>query len=64
MIDVEFSWSYILGVVDDEESWVWGFIFFLFWKYVYEFLDDGFVDCNCKVVVLVECDCVYRVLRG
>lgn len=64
MTDAEFSWSYIPGAADDEESWARGLTPSLFWKHVYELLDDGPADCNRKVAVLVERDRVYRALRG
>lgn len=64
MTDAEFSWSYIPGAADDEESWARGLTPTLFWKHVYDLVNDGPVDCNRKVADLVERERVYRALRG
>jgi hypothetical protein len=64
MTDAEFSWSYIPGAADDEESWARGLTPTLFWKHVYDLVNDGPVDCNHKVADLVERERVYRALRG
>jgi hypothetical protein len=64
MTDAEFSWSYIPGAADDEESWARGLTPTLFWKHVYDLVNGGPVDCNRKVADLVERERVYRSLRG
>ena len=64
MTDAEFSWSYIPGAADDEESWARGLTPTLFWKHVHDLVDDGPAICNRKVADLVERERVYRALRG
>lgn len=64
MTDAEFSWSYIPGAADDEESWARGLTPVLFWKHAYDLVNDGPVDCNRVVADLVERERVYRALRG
>lgn len=64
MTDAEFSWSYIPGAADDEESWARGLTPALFWRHAYDLVNDGPVDCNRKVADLVERERVYRALRG
>ncbi|XP_020575200.1 tRNA A64-2'-O-ribosylphosphate transferase isoform X2 [Phalaenopsis equestris] len=60
----EFSWHYIPGAGDDEESWARGLHPTLFWKHAYDFIDSGPTICNQKVSELVEKDRVYRAQRG
>lgn len=64
MTDAEFSWSYIPGAADDEESWARGLTPPLFWKHVYDLVNGGPADCNRKVADLVERERVHRALRG
>lgn len=60
----EFSWSYISGAGDDEESWARGLSPALFWKYAYDIINSGPDMCNQKVADIVEKDRVYRAHRG
>lgn len=60
----EFSWHYIPGAGDDEESWARGLTPTLFWKYSYDLLDGGPDLCNQLVADIVEKDRVYRAQRG
>uniref|UniRef100_A0ACD6AHS8 Uncharacterized protein n=2 Tax=Avena sativa TaxID=4498 RepID=A0ACD6AHS8_AVESA len=60
----EFSWRYIPGAGDDEESWARGLTPALFWKHSYDLLDGGPDLCNQLVADIVEKDRVYRAQRG
>lgn len=60
----EFSWNYIPGAGDDEESWARGLSPSLFWKHVYDLINSGTESCNQKVADIVEKDRVYRQQRG
>lgn len=60
----EFSWHYISGAGDDEESWARGLTPNLFWKHSYELINSGPDVCNQKVADIVEKDRVYRAQRG
>ncbi|CAN6207493.1 unnamed protein product [Urochloa humidicola] len=60
----EFSWQYIPGAGDDEESWARGLTPTLFWKHSYDLLDAGPDHCNQLVADIVEKDRVYRAQRG
>ncbi|CAA6666056.1 unnamed protein product [Spirodela intermedia] len=60
----EFSWHYIPGAGDDEESWARGLSPGLFWKHALELIQSGPDSCNQKVSELVEKDRVYRARRG
>lgn len=60
----EFSWSYIPGAGDDEESWARGLSPNVFWKHVDDLIDSGPELCNQKVAEIVENDRVYRAQRG
>lgn len=60
----EFSWHYIPGAGDDEESWSRGLSPDLFWKHVYEIIDCGPENCNQKVSEIVEKERVYWSQRG
>ncbi|XP_043697469.1 tRNA A64-2'-O-ribosylphosphate transferase isoform X2 [Telopea speciosissima] len=60
----EYSWQYIPGAGDDEESWARGLSSNLFWKHVYDLLNSGPDLCNQKVADIVEHDRVYRAQRG
>lgn len=60
----EFSWHYIPGAGDDEESWARGLTSTLFWKHSYDLLDAGPDHCNQLVGDIVEKDRVYRAQRG
>lgn len=60
----EFSWHYIPGAGDDEESWARGLTPALFWKHSYDLLDAGPDHCNKLVADIVEKDRVYRAQRG
>lgn len=60
----EFSWNYISGAGDDEESWARGLSPNLFWNYVYDIINSGPDLCNQKVADIVEKDRVYRSQRG
>lgn len=56
----EFSWSYIPGAGDDEESWARGLSPSLFWKHATHIISLGPSLCNQKVADLVERDRVYH----
>lgn len=60
----EFSWSYIPGAGDDEESWSRGLAPSVFWNHVDDLIDSGPEVCNQKVAEIVESDRVYRAQRG
>ncbi|MCD7464830.1 hypothetical protein HAX54_053482 [Datura stramonium] len=60
----EFSWRYIAGAGDDEESWARGLSPNLFWKHAYDLISSGPDMCNKKVADIVEKDRVYRAQRG
>lgn len=60
----EFSWNYIPGAGDDEESWARGLSPFLFWNHAYDLISSGPDFCNQKVAEIVEKDRVYRAQRG
>lgn len=60
----EFSWNYIAGAGDDEESWARGLTPTLFWNNVYDLISSGPDLCNQKVAGIVEKDRVYRAQRG
>nr|XP_019705096.1 tRNA A64-2'-O-ribosylphosphate transferase isoform X2 [Elaeis guineensis] len=60
----QFSWHYIPGAGDDEESWARGLSPNLFWKHTFELIDSGPDLCNQQVAELVEKERVYRAQRG
>nr|AKM76542.1 initiator tRNA phosphoribosyl transferase family protein [Monsonia emarginata] len=60
----EFSWNYIPGAGDDEESWARGLSPELFWNNAYDIINSGPDVCNQKVANMVEKDRVYRAQRG
>ena len=60
----EFSWNYIPGAGDDEESWARGLSPTLFWNHVYDIINSGPDVCNQKVAGIVEKSRVYRAYRG
>lgn len=60
----EYSWNYIAGAGDDEESWARGLSPELFWKHAYDLISSGPDICNKKVADIVERDRVYRSQRG
>ncbi|KAK8550278.1 hypothetical protein V6N12_038995 [Hibiscus sabdariffa] len=60
----EFSWNYIPGAGDDEESWARGLSPNLFWSHAYDLISAGPDSCNQKVADIVEKDRVYRAQRG
>ncbi|XP_019235385.1 PREDICTED: tRNA A64-2'-O-ribosylphosphate transferase isoform X2 [Nicotiana attenuata] len=60
----EFSWRYIAGAGDDEESWARGLSPSLFWKHAYDLISSGPDMCNKKVADIIEKDRVYRARRG
>lgn len=60
----EFSWNYISGAGDDEESWARGLTPNLFWKHAIVVIDSGPNVCNQKVADIVEKGRVYRAHRG
>ncbi|XP_050940848.1 uncharacterized protein C3F10.06c isoform X2 [Cucumis melo] len=60
----EFSWNYISGAGDDEESWARGLTPNLFWNHAHDLMSSGPDICNQKVAEIVEKDRVYRALRG
>ncbi|VFQ64968.1 unnamed protein product [Cuscuta campestris] len=60
----EFSWNYIAGAGDDEESWARGLTPTLFWKHAYELISLGPNLCNQKVADIVEKNRVYCAQRG
>ncbi|RVW38329.1 Uncharacterized protein C3F10.06c [Vitis vinifera] len=60
----EFSWKYIPGAGDDEESWARGLSPKVFWNHASELINSGPDLCNQKVATIVENDRVYRAHRG
>ncbi|KAL0315698.1 UNVERIFIED_CONTAM: putative protein C3F10.06c [Sesamum radiatum] len=60
----EFSWNYIAGAGDDEESWSRGLSPALFWKHAYDIISLGPDLCNQKIANIVEKDRVGRAQRG
>lgn len=60
----QFSWNYIPGAGDDEESWARGLSPELFWKHAYDIISSGPDLCNQKVADIVEKDRVHRSQRG
>ncbi|XP_044462878.1 uncharacterized protein C3F10.06c isoform X2 [Mangifera indica] len=60
----EYSWNYIPGAGDDEESWARGLTPNLFWSHVYDLINSGPDVCNQKVADIVEKDRVYCAQRG
>ncbi|KAG7569931.1 Rit1 DUSP-like domain [Arabidopsis thaliana x Arabidopsis arenosa] len=60
----EFSWNYIPGAGDDEESWARGLSPNVFWTHVDDLIHSGPDLCNQKVAEIVENDRVYRAQRG
>lgn len=60
----EFSWNYIAGAGDDEESWARGLSPDLFWKHAYDIVSSGPDLCNQKIANIVETDRVRRAQRG
>ncbi|KAL1555008.1 tRNA A64-2'-O-ribosylphosphate transferase isoform X1 [Salvia divinorum] len=60
----EFSWNYIAGAGDDEESWARGLSPDLFWKHVNDIISSGPDTCNQKIANIVEKDRVCRAHRG
>lgn len=60
----EFSWRYIAGAGDDEESWARGLSPNLFWRHAYDLISSGPDTCNKKVADIIEKDRVYRAQRG
>ncbi|XP_057768428.1 tRNA A64-2'-O-ribosylphosphate transferase isoform X3 [Salvia miltiorrhiza] len=60
----EFSWNYIAGAGDDEESWARGLSPDLFWKHVNDIISSGPDTCNQKIANIVENDRVCRAYRG
>ncbi|CAL9059873.1 uncharacterized protein C3F10.06c-like [Musa acuminata AAA Group] len=59
-----FSWHYIPGAGDDEESWARGLSPDLFWKHAFELIDTGPELCNRQVAEIVEKERVYLAQRG
>ncbi|KAF3333374.1 hypothetical protein FCM35_KLT01065 [Carex littledalei] len=64
LVQAEFSWRYIPGAGDDEESWARGLTPDLFWKNAFTIVDAGPETCNRMVSEIVEKDRVYRAQRG
>ncbi|MED6171330.1 hypothetical protein PIB30_039863 [Stylosanthes scabra] len=60
----EFSWNYIPGAGDDEESWARGLTPVLFWNHVYDIINAGPHLCNHMVADIVEKSRVNRAYRG
>ncbi|KAK1354810.1 tRNA A64-2'-O-ribosylphosphate transferase [Heracleum sosnowskyi] len=60
----EFSWNYIPGAGDDEESWARGLTPELFWNNAIDLINSGPDQCNQKVADIVEKDRVYQARRG
>lgn len=60
----EFSWHYIPGAGDDEESWARGLSPNLFWKHAFDIIDSGPDLCNQNVHEIVEKERVYHSQRG
>eukprot|EP00252_Welwitschia_mirabilis_P021531 TRINITY_DN5544_c0_g1_i3.p1 TRINITY_DN5544_c0_g1~~TRINITY_DN5544_c0_g1_i3.p1 ORF type:complete len:540 (-),score=100.29 TRINITY_DN5544_c0_g1_i3:298-1917(-) len=59
-----FSWTYIPGAADDEESWARGLQPRIFWKYFNDIISSGPDACNKMVADIVEKDRVQRSQRG
>lgn len=64
MSDGEYSWTYIPGAADDEESWARGLTPALFWENVQDIIGGGPGECKKRVIELVEKDRVKRGVRG
>lgn len=64
LVQAEFSWRYIPGAGDDEESWGRGLTPELFWQNAFNIVDAGPETCNRMVSEIVEKDRVYRTHRG
>lgn len=60
----EFSWNYIPGAGDDEESWSRDLSPGLFWEHAYEIISAGPDVCNQMIANIVEKDRVGRARRG
>lgn len=60
----EFSWNYIAGAGDDEESWARGLSPNLFWNNAYDIISSGPDLCNKNVAGIVEKNRVYHAQRG
>ncbi|KAL6578318.1 hypothetical protein OROMI_010646 [Orobanche minor] len=60
----EFSWNYIAGAGDDEESWARGLTPDIFWKHANDIISSGPELCNQKIADIVEKDRVCRAHRG
>lgn len=60
----EFSWNYIAGAGDDEESWARGLSPDLFWKNAYDIISFDPDLCNQMIANIVEKDRVRRAYRG
>ncbi|XP_072985442.1 tRNA A64-2'-O-ribosylphosphate transferase isoform X1 [Typha latifolia] len=60
----EFSWHYIPGAGDDEESWARGLSPKLFWKHAFDIIDAGPDLCKHRVTEIVEKERVYHAQRG
>ncbi|KAL8502911.1 hypothetical protein ACS0TY_021873 [Phlomoides rotata] len=60
----KFSWNYIAGAGDDEESWARGLSPDLFWKHAYDIISSDPDLCNQKIADIVEKDRVRRAHRG
>lgn len=60
----EFSWNYIAGAGDDEESWSRGLRPDLFWKHAHDVVRSDPASCNQKIADIVEKDRVRRAQRG
>lgn len=60
----EFSWNYIAGAGDDEESWARGLLPNLFWKHAHDIISSGPDLCNQKVAHIVETNRVRCARRG
>ncbi|KAL8037678.1 hypothetical protein ABFX02_11G053500 [Erythranthe guttata] len=60
----EFSWNYISGAGDDEESWARGLSPNVFWKHAYDVISSGPDLCNQKIADLIEKERVRRAQRG
>ncbi|XP_020089262.1 uncharacterized protein C3F10.06c isoform X2 [Ananas comosus] len=59
----EYSWHYISGAGDDEESWARGLSPKLFWEHAFDLIDAGPELCNRLVADIVEKERVYRSQR-
>lgn len=60
----EFSWHYISGAGDDEESWARGLTPNLFWKHAFDLIDSGPDLCNHQVAEIVEKERIYHAQKG